>query len=273
MRRLLHPLIARASRPLLALAWAALALLAPAPARAENVYIMELALGGIYSVDVTTGGPATLLTTIPATGQGYTLATRPSDGMLFFLDSNTANPNLWRWDPNNPTQQPVLVGTPGASTTNVVRLGFDIAGNLLAMDTTSNMWTLDMNTGGIISTTPLSGSLPTQSGDVCLNTTNGVLYMVANQQLYTVTSAGVSTLQGTITGIGTGTNGLVTGCAFTRNGTLLISLYGGGRLYSVNLNTFAATALPQLSGVTNIGDLSSAPDRTADLSLTKTAST
>jgi uncharacterized repeat protein (TIGR01451 family)/fimbrial isopeptide formation D2 family protein len=249
-----------------------LALLGALPARAENVYIMDLNLAGIYSVDVTTGGPATLLTTIPTTGQGYTLATRPADGMLFFLDSNGANPNLWRWDPNNPTQTPVLVGTPGANTTNVVRLGFDSAGNLLAMDTTSNMWTLDMNTGGIISTTPLSGSLPTQSGDLCLNTTNGVLYMVANQQLYTVTSSGVSTLQGTITGIGTGTNALVTGCAFTRNGTLLISLYGGGRLYTVNLNTFAATALPTASGVTNIGDLASAPERTADLSLTKTAS-
>jgi len=266
-------LLARALRPLRALAGvAALALLAALPARAENVYIMELALGGIYSVDINTGGPATLLTTIPATGQGYTLATRPSDGMLYFLDSNGANPNLWRWDPNNPTQTPVLVGTPGANTTNVVRLGFDAAGNLLAMDTTSNMWTLDMNTGGIISTTPLSGSLPTQSGDLCLNTTNGVLYMVANQQLYTVSSSGVSTLQGTITGIGTGTNALVTGCAFTRNGTLMISLYGGGVLYKVNLNTFAATALPTASGVTNIGDLASAPERTADLSLTKTAS-
>lgn len=267
------PLLARMLRPVLALAWAGvLALLTVLPARAENVYIMDLNLGGIYSVDVRTGGPATLLTTIPTTGQGYTLATRPSDGVLFFLDSNGANPNLWRWDPANPTQMPVLVGTPGANTTNVVRLGFDSAGNLLAMDTTTNMWTLDMNTGGIISTTPLSGNLPTQSGDLCLNTTNGVLYMVANQQLYTVTSSGVSTLQGTITGIGTGTNGLVTGCAFTRNGTMLISLYGGGQIYTVNLNTFAATALPTASGVTNIGDLASAPERTADISLTKTAS-
>lgn len=243
-----------------------------APARAENVYIMDLNLGGIYSADVTTGGPATLLTTIPVTGQGYTLATRPSDGMLFFLDSSGSNPNLWRWDPNTPAQLPTLVGTPGANTTNVVRLGFDSAGNLLAMDTTSSMWTLDMNTGGIIGTTPLSGNLPTQSGDLCLNTTNGVLYMVANQQLYTVTSSGVSTLQGTISGIGTGTTALVTGCAFTRSGTMLISLYGGGRIYRVDLNTFAATALPQLTGVTYIGDLSSAPDRQADLSLTKTAS-
>lgn len=269
----LPPLLARALRTLQALAWAAvLALLAAPAARAENVYIMELNLGGIYSVDVATGGPATLLTTIPATGQGYTLATRPSDGMLFFLDSNGANPNLWRWDPNNPTQQPVLVGTPGANTTNVVRLGFDSAGRLLAMDTTSNMWTLDMNTGGIIGTTPLSGALPTQSGDLCLNTSNGVLYMVANQQLYTVTSEGVSTLQGTITGIGTGTNALVTGCAFTRNGTMLISLYGGGRVYTVNLNSFAATALPQASGVTTTGDLASAPEREADISITKTAS-
>src|SRR4051812_41556953 len=152
------------------LGWAACLLLAAAPARAENVYVMELGLRGIYSVDVVNGGPSTLLTPItpPTTGaQGYTLATRPSDGMLFYLDSNVANPNLWRWDPATPTQAPVLVGTPGASTTGVVRLGFDAAGRLLAMDTTAHMWTLDTSTGGITGTTPLSGDLPSQSGDLC----------------------------------------------------------------------------------------------------------
>ncbi|MCG2595272.1 DUF11 domain-containing protein [Ramlibacter sp. XY19] len=254
-----------------------LALLA-APARAENVFIMDLNLNGIYSVDVVSGGPATLLTPInpPANPQGYTLATRPSDGMLFYLDSSGTNPNLWRWNPATPNVAPVLVGTPGATTTNVVRLGFDNANNLLAMDTTTSIWTLDTNTGGILSTTPLSGDLPTSSGDLCLNTNTGVLYMVANQDVFTVTSAGVSTRLGTITGTGiTGVaapNGYVTGCAFTHDGTMLISMYNGGNLRKVNLATLAATALPNTTGMANIGDLSTAPQRVADLSLTKTAS-
>jgi uncharacterized repeat protein (TIGR01451 family) len=252
-----------------------LLLLLAAPARAENVYIMDLNLQGIYSVDVNAGGPATLLTPInpPANPQGYTLATRPSDGMLFYLDTAGVNPNLWRWDPATPNVAPVLVGTPGATTTNVVRLGFDASNNLLAMDTTANIWRLDTNTGGILGTTPLSGDLPNASGDLCLNTNTGVLYMVANQDVFTVTTAGVSTRLGTITGlVGAGVNAYVTGCAFTRDGSMLISQYNGGNLRKLNLATLAATALPNSTGMANIGDLSTAPQRSADLSLTKTAS-
>src|SRR6185295_15756048 len=144
------------------------------------------------------------------------------------------------------------------------------------MSTTSSIWTLDQTTGGILSTTPLSGDLPTSSGDLCLNTSSGVLYMVAAQDVYTVTSAGVSTRLGTMTGIpGTNPNNLVTGCAFTRNGTLLISLYGGtGALYRVNLATLAVTALPNVTGVAGgIGDLATAPTRSADLRLAKTVNT
>ena len=82
-------------------------------------------------MDTNSGGPATLVWPFsPAVG-GYTLATRPSDGMLFFLDSIAANPGLWRWDPSTPTVAPVFIGTPGATTTNVVRLGFDAANNLV----------------------------------------------------------------------------------------------------------------------------------------------
>src|SRR4029079_2117255 len=58
MRATFLPLLKQRLRALLVAPWAALVaalLLAAAPARAENVYIMELALGGIYSVDIATG--------------------------------------------------------------------------------------------------------------------------------------------------------------------------------------------------------------------------
>lgn len=274
---LLPFLLATALRRVAACCAAVLAglLLAASPARAENVYIMHLGLNGIYSVDIVNGGPSTLLTPItPPTGaEGYTLAVRPSDGMLFYLDSNAINPNLWRWNPETPDVAPVLVGTPGASTTDVVRLGFDGAGNLLAMNTNSSIWTLDQTTGGILSTIPLSGDLPNSSGDLCLNASTGVLYMVANQSVYTVTSLGASTLLGTVPGLPGVPNGYITGCAFTRDGTMLISLYQGGPLYRLNLTTLATTALPTSTGITQIGDLATAPQRSADLRLAKTANT
>lgn len=271
MKRLLPYLCAAPLRVLLLL----LACLAPVlPVRAENVYIMSIGLTGIYSVDITTGGPATLLTPIspPPDPEGYTLATRPSDGMLFFLDTENANPNLWRWDPSTPSVPPSIVGTPGATTTGIMRLGFDASDRLLAINNAGNMWVLDTTTGGILSTITLTGSLPTQSGDLCLNSTNGTMYMVANQQLYTLSNAGLSTLLGNITGVGE----LITGCAFTRDGTLLVSGLTSNNLYRVNLTTRAATALPNTHGVPSngtgrIGDLATAPQRSADLSLTMVA--
>ena len=56
---------------------------------------------GIYSVDTVAGGPATTLVAAPplpgGTANSYvTLAVRPSDGLLFFLDTQGANPTLRR---------------------------------------------------------------------------------------------------------------------------------------------------------------------------------
>ena len=129
------------TRFLLRLARAALALclLAATGARAENLFFIDNPASGIYSVDINAGGPATRLATLPGTQFNATLATRPSDGMLFWLDSNTANPNLWRWDPSNPQNPPVPLGTPGPTATSVLRLGFDVYGRLLAMDQPSSV--------------------------------------------------------------------------------------------------------------------------------------
>jgi len=89
------------------LAFAAL-LAASAPLRAEVFYGVEA--NGIWSVDVNLGGPATQLTTFAAPlTSAATLATRPSDGMLFYLESQNANPTLWRWNPATPAVAPVLI--------------------------------------------------------------------------------------------------------------------------------------------------------------------
>lgn len=244
-------------------------LIVPTSVRGEVFYAIGFDGSGLYSIDTVAGGPATLVAPVAASGARYTLATRPSDGMLFYFDSNGTNPNLWRWDPANPTAPSVFVGTPGATTTNLVRLGFDSAGNLWAMDPTSYLWKLNPNTGAIISTTPISGPAPSIGGDLCLHPTTGVLYMFANNQLFTVTTSGVVSLLGTISGVTAGTS---TGCAFDRNGRLVISTTGA-YLMSVNIGTMTATNLPNPHGVGgDLGDLATAPSRSADLRLSKIAS-
>jgi uncharacterized repeat protein (TIGR01451 family) len=259
-------------KPLLAVA-ATVVMLTHAPlVRAEVFY--GITVNGIFSVDAATGGPATQVVTFAAPlVAGVTLATRPSDGMLFYLDDTAANPNLWRWDPGTPAVMPVLVGTPGATTTGVIRLGFDVAGDLFAMNSGVGtvLWKLDPNTGAILSATPASGfngGNLTGGGDVCLHPTTGVLYMVSQQSLYTLTSSGVVTLLGAMTGL----PGNATGCAFDRNGRMVVS--PSATLYAVNIGTLVATALPNATGVTAFGDLATNPNAavTADLRVTKTTS-
>ncbi len=160
---------------------------------------------------------------------------------------------------------PALVGTPGATTTNVTRLGFDAAGNLLATDATTFLWRLDPATGAILNVTPLSGPTAANGGDLCLHPATGVVYMVAGTQLYTVTSTGIVTLLGTMAGL----PGNVSGCAFAADGSFVVS--PGATLYRVNIGTLTSTALTP-TGVATFGDLGSAPSRVADLRLTKTAS-
>lgn len=258
--------------PLLALA-VALAMLTHAPwARAEVVYGVND--NGIYSVDSITGGPATQLVVFsPAkpADNAVTLAVRPSDGMLFYLDSTSVNPNLWRWDPSIPTVAPVLVGTPGAATINVIRLAFDLLGDLYAMNfgAPASIWKLNPATGGILSVTPASGynggTLP-NGGDICRHPTTGVLYMILATQLYTLTTSGVVTQLGTVSGLTASSRG----CAFDRNGQLFVSQ--DTTINRVDIGTLMSTAMVNI-GI-RFGDLATNPDPNimADLRATKTAS-
>ncbi|MGZ5088783.1 MAG: hypothetical protein ACXWGU_16895, partial [Usitatibacter sp.] len=186
------------ARALLALA----ALLAvSAPLRAEVFYGVEA--NGIWSVDVNSGGPATQLTTFAAPlTSAATLATRPSDGMLFYLESQNANPTLWRWNPLTPAVAPVLIGGTGLGA-GVIRLVFDAGGTLYAMNSGAGatLWTLNPNTGAFLTSTPTSGAVTPGGGDICIHPTTGAMYLVAAANLYTVTPTGVVTLLGAVTGL------------------------------------------------------------------------
>ena len=239
-------------------------------ARAEAVY--GITVNGIFSVDAATGGPAIQLVTFAsALPNAATLASRPGDGMLFYLDSQGANPNLWRWDPVNPTSLPVLVGSPGAATSGIIRMGFDENGRLMAMNSGLGtlLWELDQNSGAIVNTIPVSGDGDgniTGGGDMCLHPISNVQYMVTQTNLYTLNSAGVLTLLGSISGL----PAIATGCTFTHDGTLITS--PGTTLYSVNISSLTATAMPAATGAAAFGDLASSPTLLADLRVTKTSS-
>jgi uncharacterized repeat protein (TIGR01451 family) len=232
---------------------------------------------GIYKVDVgsgtfASGTYATVVTFSTPITSGVTLATRQSDGVLFYLDSQAVNPNLWRYDPSSPGSSPVLVGTTGIGVTGVLRLGFDLGGTLYAMDSSSTvLYTLSTATGAVITQTATSGTgLPTPGGgDICAHPTSGVLYMVAGQNLYTLTTSGVVTPVGGGTGAVSGLPGSMTGCAFDRAGNMVTS--PSATLYRVNLGSLSSTSLGTNSG-TGWGDLATSPGRQADLSVTKTAS-
>ncbi|MGZ5569752.1 MAG: DUF7933 domain-containing protein, partial [Usitatibacter sp.] len=242
------------------------AAMASGAVRAEVFYGVEA--NGIWSVDANLGGPATQLTTFAAPlASPATLATRPSDGMLFYLDTQVANPNLWRWNPLTPAVPPVLVGGTGLGA-GVIRLVFDAGGTLYAMNSAAGatLWTLNQNTGAFLTAIPTSGAVTPGGGDICIHPSTGVMYLVAAQNLYTITPAGVVTLLGAVTGLPAN----MTGCAFDRNGRLVTS--PNATLYQVNTTTLAATALPNATGAPAFGDLATAPGRTSDLSLTKTAS-
>ena len=174
---------------------------ASAPLRAEVFYGIEA--NGIWSVDVNLGGPATQLTTFAAPlTSAATLATRPSDGMLFYLESQNANPTLWRWNPLTPAVPPVLLGGTGLGA-GVIRLVFDAGGTLYAMNSGAGatLWTLNQNTGAFLTATPTSGAVTPGGGDICVHPSTGAMYLVAAANLYTVTPAGVVTLLGAVTGL------------------------------------------------------------------------
>jgi len=261
-------------------------------AGAETMYGIDAT--GIYTVDSVTGQtvtqPATKVVTFAAPlPSAATLAVRPSDGVLFYLDSQAANPQLWRWDPSTPATPPVLIGSTGAAVVAVIRLGFDAAGTLYAMNPTptlgvappASIYTLDPTSGAVLTQTPAGGpdgiNVP-GGGDLCLQPNTGQLYMVTSSgggntpSLFTVSPADAITRLGPITLSTGGTPANLPGCAFDSAGRLFVSEQAGGtNLYTVNIGTLVATKLG--TTITSVwGDLATAPGQRADLRLTKTAS-
>jgi uncharacterized repeat protein (TIGR01451 family) len=221
----------------------------------DQVYSVGLSPRNIYQVS-STGTVTSIFTTYAGTDSAGA-AQRASDGMIFFL-TQVANGQVYRWNPSTPATAPVLLGTTGAAVPYIPRFAFSVSGVLYAVDTnTTNLYTINQNTGAATVVGALSGVPTNLGGDIGFGP-DGVLYMVAGTTIYTVPlTGGPVTSLGTISGMAGGVS--VVGMTFDFNGNMLVEDdQNPAQLYTVALPSRVATAF---SGTmtTAHGDLASAP--------------
>jgi len=222
----------------------------------DQMYAIGAGTRNIYTVNTSTGAVTTIFTNYGGT-QSAALAQRPSDGILFFTQ-NVANGGVFTWNPATPATAPVQIGSTGNAIGALPRFAFSASGVLYAMDSaTQSLYTISQTTGVATVTATFSGLATGVGGDIAF-APDGTLYIGAGRNLYRASVAGGAvTNLGTVTGMNTGTN--FSGIAFDMNGTLFgCDDASPSTLYSINISTLAATALPTTMS-TQIGDLTTAP--------------
>jgi|GEM_PF-3348981 len=226
---------------------------AAAPAFAYVVYGPTIT--GIWGINPVTGTSTKIYSFGTAMTSIAAIAQRQSDGMIFFIDGNTGNNNVYRWDPSTPSAAPVLLGTTGSGVPYLPRLGFDpSSGVLYGMDTNANpkIWTIDQNTGAATSTGITVSGLPSGGGDFVIDT-DGTWYIAVATTLYkTATMGGALTTIGTINS----TNS-ITGLALGAGNLVGIDSSAPSKLYTISKTSAAATSTGQTiaDGSNSVGDL------------------
>jgi len=268
--------IKRGSAPTLltALLFGLLLLLQPHAARAEMVWAIQNSVtfppGGIYTFNAVTGGPAVLVastTALGVTSVASGLAAHPVTGLLYFYDQTE---RLYTWNPGFPSNPAVLIGTTAGIGNPVPRLAFNAAGRLFAGNTTQ-IAEINPATAAVIIPITTHSPLPGDGGDLCFNVNTGVMYLISTSggtagtpRLFTVNTTAGPTF-GNITLLTNQAFG-GSGCQFDGSGNMIVSGFNG-LFYSLNITTFAMTALPGLQGV-GMNDLGGT-QLESDLRLTK----
>ncbi len=225
---------------------------------------------GIYRVDSQTGTATLVYSGGPFTGLVVpAAATRPSDGMLFFLRNNflLGGQRLFRWDPAAPATAPVDIGPiSGILAVTVDSLAFHPTTDVLyGLENAlfPALGTINTATGASTVVAGITG-LPTfANGDMAFNPLTGNLYAVVSNANTTAViylipvGGGAVTTTGTITGLTNATT--VTSAMFNSAGTLFVagSGSGGGRLWTAPISGGAATSVGVMGAVPE--DLASAP--------------
>ena len=245
------------------------ALLCTRFALAANV-IYAFADDGIYSLDPASGAATALYTGTPFVNTPSSVqagATRPSDGIVFFLFGTGGNQQVYSWNPATPATAPTLLGTTGVATL-MPRLAFDASGNLVGATGVASpqLYTINQSTGAGTTLGAAVTGVPGGGGDLALSST-GTLYMAVAGELYSITEAG-----GAATNIGAvGSANNIVGITFGPGGVLYgVDSSNPSNVYTINTGTAAGTLIGTASRINsgNMGDLGSvlAPD----IHLTKT---
>ncbi len=215
----------------------------------------------LFSVNATTGAATNLCA---LSFQSAAMAVSPSNGLVYYFEYNTANPDL---NTINPTG--CVNGAAVATTlpTGIIRATFCPDGRLYASSSTAQIYEVDPGTGATVRTLNATG-LPTGgSGDfTCVN--NGTFYVLgtANGTAYRLYRATAAAISGTASGgnvaftnVGplnlTGTpNGLteITGnpasCAASPNPCLIASTGTTNRIWGIDVTNGDADALATATG-------------------------
>jgi len=272
------------------LALALAALLVGLPAAAQTVYGVGASgangttYNRLFSVNPATGVATNLC---GLSFQSAAMAVSPLNGLVYYFEINTANPDMNTINPNG-----CVNGTAVATSlpTGVIRATFCPDGRLYASSNTAQFREINPATGATVRTLNTTGIPTGGSGDfVCTN--SGDFYVVANgtaggaaYRLYRATAAAVSgTASGgnvAFTNIGplglTGTpNGLsevtqnLASCAAAPNPCLIASTGATNRVWGIDVTNGDADQLPNATGHA-LADLSrSFP---LDVAISKTAS-
>lgn len=232
---------------------ALVALAGAARAAFTDVYVLRgTPSDNIYLINTVTGVETAVYTNYPGNSSA-TLAMRPSDGQLFYVE-NITNGRLYRWNPATPATAPVAIGSGiGASVPSSRRLAFAQNGTLYYMTDDNRLFSINTTTGVATFLVNITGT--GTGGDMAFGP-DGTFWVINNTRLYTAPiGGGAATLRGTITGI----TGSILGLAFDPADRMIIVTSGSpSRYYVVNTTTLAATVISGATGGTATGDLASA---------------
>ncbi|MEA2688234.1 MAG: mucin9, partial [Candidatus Eremiobacteraeota bacterium] len=227
-------------------------------ASAATITLYGYNVNAIYTISTSTGTATSIHTFSPALKQAAALATRASDGMIFYTDydSGTTTTTVFRWDPAVPATAAVRLGTTGVP--YLPRSAFAPDGTLYAMDQSStHIYSIDQTTGAATSRGTVTG-IATGGGDMAFGPT-GTLYVGAVATIYTVpVTGGAATTLASFA-----MSGSITGMAFDANGRLLMSTDDTpARIYAMTPPSVTVTQVGTVGGFVTLGDLASvvAPD-------------
>jgi uncharacterized repeat protein (TIGR01451 family) len=250
----------------------------PAFAAITALYGLTTNTNEVYLIDTDTGAASL----IGSLSFGTSAAGRdPASGKFYYISTGTSTVQIATWDPKaspNSANTTVNGNVPITGGGGVARATFRDDGTFFftASNGDLNEYNTTSNTATLLGTIEVGGAqLASTNGDIAF-APDGILYVENNSTMYKVTAAAISGASGpgsvipaTLIG-GTGTGNLQ--IAFGQN-AVLYGYDGNGQIYTINLGTGAATAVPGSapSGVP-LGDLASVP-LYADLSVTQSAST